>query len=197
MFARHLFFGLHDPIGNQPLPCIRNSAEIGFVADFKIVIVVTVDFTHHFADELFLDLKQPFFRVGVEEPLGRNLTDTLDIILRIHGRELPLRRVINGAEKIQLQNNPELGGFLHQLMQPLKISGVELREVKFVGTVQRTGFLTSHPRRHIVFARRQRVVLNIEIARFLAIRAHENTGMIEPVFGKRFQVLVEIKSPIE
>ncbi len=82
-------------------------------------------------------------------------------------------------------------------MQPLKIGRVKLHKVKLVGTIQRTCLLASLPRRHIVFAGCQRVVLNIEIALLFTVSPHENAGMVEPILCQRLQIFIEIKSAVE
>ena len=182
-----------DGVGDAPLPLQGHAAEIGFVADFVVQVVVLVQGGDDFADEGLVNRLhgRVFERVDIG---ARHGADAVHVVGGVHGAEIPHFVLVEGAEENVFDHDAPGARPRHEIPQPRKIGFIPLRQVELGAAVGVTRRRAPRPRAEIaVRGGRQRVPLDVERPGRFAVHAREGARQVQPLVRE----LIEVRHVVE
>src|SRR5262245_281495 len=124
MLRGQTLFRVNDYVDDATLPIHRNAGSVRLVANFVEDIIEALQFSDDSADEPFLNVEQASVfieRVDVEPP---DIAQAVDVVVCVERAELPLRVAVEGAEEIDLNDDPAFARLRDEIFQPAEVTVV-------------------------------------------------------------------------
>jgi hypothetical protein len=140
------------------------SGEVRLVADLEIDVVEILQGLGELANEVDLQFGQDFVLEPVDF-LPADLARAVDVVLGVHGIDVPELVVVDRAEQHQFHDDSVLAGFLDKVLEPVEIGFVVSAEVELA-------LVVLEPRADELFGvRAERVLHDAEGAGHFAVDA--------------------------
>jgi len=173
--------GAGDGLGDMVLPVQRHATEVRLVADLIVDVIEILQRLGDLADHRFLDRQQ----LGMPERVDRRSlhgSHVVDVVAGVHRAQVPHAVLVERAEQDQLHHDAAPARLRDEVGQTLEVLRIPFRQVEPVAPVGIASDVAPRPgAEQVSFGRSERVPLDVERSRRLAVGAAERTRQVESV----------------